>query len=182
MWLILKISWHLKAFKWYKLLDRLRSSEIEGSEEARDTERLFCLGKVFIAAHVTLDKALVKSALIEAGRELHGLGVDLVKELVGNRGFPGVHPDMDKVGGGIAPVVDGVGLVIGINDVEVRLGNGVAEEGDVAATVGAALGLGVDANAGGPETEDLGLERVVDLEVLQASVLGIVLEVGVLGG
>ena len=160
----------------------MQSSEVEGSEKARDSERLASLGEVGIGAHIALGDASVESALIEVGHELHGLGVDLVEELFFDRGFPSVHPEMDKVGLGVAPVVDGVGLVIGVKDVEVGLVNLFAEVGDVAGAVGAALGLGVDANAGGPETEDLGLERVVDLEVLQASVLGIVLEVGVLGG
>ena len=89
---------------------------------------------------------------------------------------------MDTVVLNIAEVVDGVGLVIGLNHVMVGLGNFGAEVGDVAGAVGAALALGVDANSGGPVTEDLGLERVVDIEVLQVRSLGIVTKAGVLGG
>ncbi len=138
--------------------------------------------ELVVGAHVALGKARLKSALVEVGQHFHSLGVDLIEELVCDCGLSGVDPKLDGVELSVAHVVNGVGLVIGVKDVEVRLGDLGSEEGDVASGSVGALGLGVNANSGGPDAEDLGLERVVDLEVLHVGRLGVVGEVSVLGG
>ena len=133
-----------------------------------------------VRAHVTLGEARLKNGLVEAGEVAHSLGVEFVEVLVRDSGRTGVDPDVGEFGRVITPVVDGVVVVVGVDDGEVGSGWLVAEEDDVALAVGAASGVGVDANAGSPEAEDLGLEGVVDLEVLEAIVA--VSKFGVLGG
>ena len=134
-----------------------------------------------VGAHVALGESGLEDALIEAGKELHGLGVELVEVLVSDGRGPGVDPDVRELAGVIAPVVDGVVVVVSLDDSEVGGGDVMAEERDVASASGVALSLGVDANAGSPEAEDLALEGVVHLEGGHASRV-ISGEVSVLGG
>ena len=134
-----------------------------------------------VGAHVALGESWVEGGLVEAGHEGHSLGVDLVEVLVGDRGLTSVDPDSDDVGVSVAPVVDGVVLVISVEDGQVGLGGGLASEGDVAGGAGVAVSLGVHTNSGSPEAEHLGLEGVVDLEVLDGGVSLVISQVGVGG-
>jgi len=70
-----------------------------------------------------------------------------------------------------------VGVVVGVDDVEVWLLVGLSEENDIAGGVRVALGIGMNSESWGHPSEDWGLEGVVDLEGASASV-----EVVVLGG
>ena len=58
--------------------------------------------------------------------------------------FLGVDPDSHDIVLSVAPVVDGVVLVVGVEDVEVGVGGGLAEERDVAGTGAVAVSRGVD--------------------------------------
>ena len=124
----------------------------------------------------------LKGGLIEVGEEFHGSVEDCVEELVGDSGLSGVDPELDNILASVARVVDGVAGVISLEDVEVRHGDGGSEEGDVASAISSTVSLGVDTKSWGPQTEDLRLEGVVDVEVLEASLVGVLGEVGVLSG
>ena len=134
-----------------------------------------------VRAHVALGDSWVEGGLVEAGHEGHSLGVDLVEILVGDGWLTSVDPDSDEVGVSVAPVVDGVVLVVSVEDSKVWLGGGLASEGDVAGRAGVAVSLGVHTNSGGPEAEHLGLEGVVDLEVLDGGVSLVISQVSVGG-
>ena len=138
--------------------------------------------ELVVGAHVALGQARLKGALVERGHQLHCLVVDLIEELICDGGLSSVDPKLYEIVLNVTLVVNGVGLVVSLEDVEVGLRDLGSEEGDVASGCVGALGLGVNANSGGPETEDLGLEGVVDLEVFHAGGVGVVGEVSVLGG
>lgn len=124
----------------------------------------------------------LKGGLIEVGEEFHGSVEDCVEELVGDSGLSGVDPELDNILASVARVVDGVAGVISLEDVEVRHGDGGSEEGDVASAISSTVSLGVDTKSWGPQTEDLRLEGVVDLEVFLTILIGGGVEVGVASG
>lgn len=160
----------------------LRYSLVHSEELGR--EELVDAGSgsdIVVGAHVALGDSWVEGGLVKAGHEGHSLGVDLVEVLVGDGGLTSVDPDSDEVGVGVAPVVDRVASVVSVEDGQVRLFGGLASEGDVAGGAGVAVSLGVHTNSGSPEAENLGLEGVVDLEVLDGGVSLVISQVSVRG-
>ena len=124
----------------------------------------------------------MKGGLIEVREKFHGSVEDCVEELFCDSGLSGVDPKLDKILTSVAGVVDGVAGVISLEDVEVRHGDGGSEEGDVASAISSTVSLGVDTNSWGPQTEDLRLEGVVDLEVSLTILISGGIEVGVASG
>ncbi len=156
-----------------------QSESVSGNEVS---DGLVVSLELMVGAHVALGQARLKGALIERGHQLHRLVVNLIEELISDGGLSGVDPKLYNIILNITGVVDGVGLVISLKDVEVGLRYLGSKERDVAGGCVGTLGLGVNANSGGPEAEDLGLEGVVDLEILHVGGVGVVGEVSVLGG
>ena len=88
----------------------------------------------------------------------------------------GVKPDIDFVVLNITSVVDGIGLVIGLDDVEIWLWGDMSKEDNIASGLGIAGGISVDSESWEISAEEWGLEGVVDLEGSSGGI-----EVGVLG-
>ena len=111
-----------------------------------------------VGAHGALSESWLKSGRIEVGEEFHSSIVDHLEVLIGNVSLSSVEPELDDVFARVARVVNGVAIVIGLEDVEIGLWDSSAEERDVESTVSATVSLSVDTDSWGPESEDLGLE------------------------
>lgn len=132
-----------------------------------------------VRAHVTLGYSRLESRLVEVREETKSLVVELAEELIRNSRLTGVDPEHDDVVHGVALVADRVGLVVSVNDVEIWLSGSLPEEGDCAGAIGVAEGLRVHAHSWRPDALDLGLEGIVDLEVLDRRVTHVFAQVRV---
>ena len=73
-------------------------------------------GDLVVRANGALSLSSIHGGLVEGWNEGHGLSVKLVVVLIGDRWLTGVDPDSHDVAVGVTPVVDGVVVVVGVND------------------------------------------------------------------
>jgi len=145
------------------------------------------VGDAFTGGHgaksalVTLVDAGVERGEVVGGQKLLGLSVHRVEDFIGRCSVPRIEPKHVHALVNVARPLDGVGGVISIDDGQVGLGDWLAEIGDVAIAVGAALASGIDTGARGPVARKLRLEGVVNRIVGQCGNSRVLDRVVVLG-
>ena len=140
----------------------------------QNLQTAFTVRRVVACSHIrsvlalrALDHALLhKFGIVEGGEEGLHLSVDLVVLRLRGCGAAGVNPDAREPGVVVAPVVDGVGAVVRVDDPHVgtiHVGLGVH---NLALAISLARAWSVKADTRGHAgAEENSLERVVDREV-----------------